>query len=124
MARPIRIQYPGAVYHVMARGNQGKRVFDDDEGRGAESAGSERGGIEGTGQGSGGEGGTGVVVAAGDDGIVAVGERTAGAGASHPGEPCERAAGATVGEADAQTEFGIERAMNAKCKLMGDPFTV
>ena len=57
------------------------------------------------------------MVAAGDDGIVAVGERTAGAGASHPGEPCERAAGATVGEADAQTEFGIERAMSAKYKL-------
>ena len=34
MARPIRIQYPGAVYHVMARGNQGKRVFDDDRDRG------------------------------------------------------------------------------------------
>ena len=34
MARPIRIQYPGAVYHVMAPGNQGKRVFDDDGDRG------------------------------------------------------------------------------------------
>jgi putative transposase len=29
MARPIRIQYPGAVYHVMARGNQGGEVFRD-----------------------------------------------------------------------------------------------
>jgi hypothetical protein len=29
MARPIRIQYPGAVYHVMARGNQGGGVFRD-----------------------------------------------------------------------------------------------
>jgi REP element-mobilizing transposase RayT len=29
MARPIRIQYPGAVYHVMARGNQGGEVFHD-----------------------------------------------------------------------------------------------
>ena len=117
MARSIRIQFPGAAYHVMAPGNQGKREFDDDEGRGAESAGIERGGLEGTGQGSGAEGGAGVVVAAGDDGIVAVGERTAGAGASHPGEPggepCERAAGAIVGETDAQTEFGIERAMSA-----------
>ena len=30
MARPIGIQYPGAVYHVMARGNQGKRIIDED----------------------------------------------------------------------------------------------
>ena len=29
MARPIRIQYPGAVYHVMARGNHGQAVFGD-----------------------------------------------------------------------------------------------
>src|ERR1035437_5993712 len=29
MARPIRIQYPDAVYHVMARGNQGRAVFRD-----------------------------------------------------------------------------------------------
>ena len=33
MARPIRIQYPGAVYHVMARGNQGQDVFRDDQDR-------------------------------------------------------------------------------------------
>ena len=25
MARPLRIEYPGAVYHVMARGNQGRK---------------------------------------------------------------------------------------------------
>ena len=30
MARPLRIAYPGAVYHVMARGNQGRAVFGDD----------------------------------------------------------------------------------------------
>ena len=29
MARAIRIQYPGAVYHVMARGNQGREVYRD-----------------------------------------------------------------------------------------------
>jgi putative transposase len=33
MARPIRIQYPGAVYHVMARGNQGRPIFKDDPDR-------------------------------------------------------------------------------------------
>lgn len=33
MARPIRIQYPGAVYHVMARGNHGRAVFGDDADR-------------------------------------------------------------------------------------------
>jgi len=30
MARPLRIAYPGAVYHVMARGNRGQAVFGDD----------------------------------------------------------------------------------------------
>ena len=30
MARPIRIQYPDAVYHVMGLGNQGKEIFHDD----------------------------------------------------------------------------------------------
>jgi hypothetical protein len=34
MARPLRIQYPGAVYHAMARGNQGQPVFRDDQDRG------------------------------------------------------------------------------------------
>ena len=33
MARPIRIQYPGAVYHVMARGNRGLKIFADDQDR-------------------------------------------------------------------------------------------
>jgi REP element-mobilizing transposase RayT len=27
MARPLRIQYPGAVYHVMNRGGSRQRVF-------------------------------------------------------------------------------------------------
>lgn len=30
MARQLRFEYPGAVYHVMARGDGGKRVFVDD----------------------------------------------------------------------------------------------
>ena len=33
MARPLRIEYPGAVYHVMARGNQGRPFFKDDKDR-------------------------------------------------------------------------------------------
>ena len=31
MARPLRIEYAGAVYHVMARGNQGRAIFRDDQ---------------------------------------------------------------------------------------------
>jgi hypothetical protein len=30
MARKIRLPYAGAVYHVMARGNQGRRIYADD----------------------------------------------------------------------------------------------
>ncbi len=33
MARPLRIEYEGVVYHVTSRGNAGKPVFRDDEGR-------------------------------------------------------------------------------------------
>src|SRR6266567_6545924 len=33
MARPLRIQYPGAVYHVMARGNHGQEIFQDERDR-------------------------------------------------------------------------------------------
>ncbi len=33
MARSIRIQYPGAFYHVMARGNRRERIFLDEEDR-------------------------------------------------------------------------------------------
>ena len=29
MARPLRIQYPGAVYHVMNRGNAREPIFKD-----------------------------------------------------------------------------------------------
>jgi hypothetical protein len=30
MARPLRIEYPGAAYHAMARGNQGRAIYADD----------------------------------------------------------------------------------------------
>jgi putative transposase len=33
MTRPLRIEYPGAVYHVTSRGNENKAVFKDDQDR-------------------------------------------------------------------------------------------
>ena len=33
MARPLRIEYPGAVYHVTNRGNDKKDIFKDDQDR-------------------------------------------------------------------------------------------
>jgi len=33
LGRPIRIQFPGAVYHVFSRGNRGEDIFFDDEDR-------------------------------------------------------------------------------------------
>jgi REP element-mobilizing transposase RayT len=33
MARALRIEFEGAAYHVMARGNQGKPIFADDQDR-------------------------------------------------------------------------------------------
>jgi REP element-mobilizing transposase RayT len=33
MARPLRIEYPGAMYHVTSRGNKKCPVFEDDEDR-------------------------------------------------------------------------------------------
>jgi putative transposase len=33
MARPLRIEYPGAVYHVTSRGNAGQAIFRNDEDR-------------------------------------------------------------------------------------------
>ena len=33
MARPLRIEYEGAVYHVTSRGNAGEDIFRDDAGR-------------------------------------------------------------------------------------------
>jgi REP element-mobilizing transposase RayT len=34
MARPLRIEFPGAVYHVTGRGNQQRTTFEDDADRG------------------------------------------------------------------------------------------
>jgi len=31
MTRPLRIEYPGAVYHITSRGNEKKAVFKDDQ---------------------------------------------------------------------------------------------
>src|SRR5262245_52642851 len=33
MARPLRINYADAHYHVTCRGNEGRRIFSDDEDR-------------------------------------------------------------------------------------------
>lgn len=33
MARPLRIEYEGAVCHITSRGNAGQDIFWDDEGR-------------------------------------------------------------------------------------------
>ena len=33
MARPVRLQYKDAVYHVLARGNQGREIFRDHQDR-------------------------------------------------------------------------------------------
>ena len=33
MARPWRIEYEGAYYHVLSRGNEGKDIFYDDKDR-------------------------------------------------------------------------------------------
>jgi hypothetical protein len=33
MARKIRIEYAGAAYHVMARGNQGRDIYDNERDR-------------------------------------------------------------------------------------------
>ncbi|HEY1373319.1 MAG TPA: hypothetical protein VGH50_12680 [Candidatus Binatia bacterium] len=30
MSRPLRLQYPGAVYHVTSRGNDRQKIFLDD----------------------------------------------------------------------------------------------
>jgi REP element-mobilizing transposase RayT len=33
MARPLRLEFPGALYHVIARGNERKSIYRDDEDR-------------------------------------------------------------------------------------------
>ena len=32
MVRPLRVEYEGAVYHILSRGNQGEQIFSDDGG--------------------------------------------------------------------------------------------
>jgi REP element-mobilizing transposase RayT len=31
MSRPLRIRYPGAIYHITTRGNERKSLFQDDD---------------------------------------------------------------------------------------------
>ena len=31
MARPLRIEFPGAVYHITSRGKERKAIFRDDQ---------------------------------------------------------------------------------------------
>lgn len=33
MSRPLRLEFPGAIYHVTARGNAQEAIFLDDEDR-------------------------------------------------------------------------------------------
>src|SRR5687767_11353675 len=33
MARPLRIEYPGALYHLTSRGDRQEAIFDDDQDR-------------------------------------------------------------------------------------------
>jgi REP element-mobilizing transposase RayT len=33
MARPLRIEYPGALYHITSRGDRQEAIFDDDQDR-------------------------------------------------------------------------------------------
>jgi putative transposase len=33
MARPLRLEYPGAIYHVTARGNERRAIFRSDTDR-------------------------------------------------------------------------------------------
>ena len=33
MARKLRVEYPGAIYHVMNRGDRREPIFRDDEDR-------------------------------------------------------------------------------------------
>ena len=34
MSRPLRIEFPGAIYHVTSRGDRREPIFDDDQDRG------------------------------------------------------------------------------------------
>ena len=34
MARPLRIEFPGALYHITSRGDRGEKIFEDDRDKG------------------------------------------------------------------------------------------
>src|SRR5439155_3122841 len=34
MPRPLRVEFPGAIYHLMSRGDRGEPIFRDEEDRG------------------------------------------------------------------------------------------
>ena len=90
MARKIRMEYAGAVYHIVARGNQGRRIYADDLDRqwwletlaeGCEQTGWRiHAYFAPTAQGDGRERGLGLVVESADDGAAALGERATGDG--------------------------------------------
>lgn len=42
MARPLRVEYPGAFYHVINRGNAGETIFKSNSDRKGEKSGSHR----------------------------------------------------------------------------------
>lgn len=43
MARPLRIEFPGAMYHATSRGDRRESIFADDEDRAALLAVAEQG---------------------------------------------------------------------------------
>ncbi len=50
MARKLRLQYPGAIYHVMNRGDRREAIFTDDEDRRLFLDGALTGGNRGNGE--------------------------------------------------------------------------
>ncbi len=95
MARALRIAYPGAVYHIMACGNHGQDIFQDDRDRRAR------------------ESSLGMVAAGRDNCFVAVGERAARDGPLHASDrgdqPDERGCWAEARTTTAQTaEVGMK----------------
>ena len=109
MARAVRIEYPGAVYHGMARGNHGQDIFRDDTDRGfwLETLG------EACEQ-------TGWVVHAYvlmcNHRLTAVGERTVGDGALYAGDAC-----AQPDEAASWAEARATPAQIAEVGMKGKP---
>jgi hypothetical protein len=46
MARPLRIEFPGALYHITSRGNAQNKIYLNDADRHEESIGSDSIGID------------------------------------------------------------------------------